>query len=151
MADHRAHKMGDIKVLHDTMLDMPKVDEFCTRNLHMVEEGVFGLMKRKLDLPFGVDEGLHKPNKVNFSHPMALIRLLGLFHSHANNSWRGIFQCHGNCTPLPHADDDILSPTPKGRIRQVFVVTETKVNVKEWHIFWLPKIFAKCCWPNSSH
>lgn len=37
------------------------------------------------------------------------------------------------------------SPLKEGGICHVYVVEETKVNVKEWHISRLPKTSIKCC------
>ena len=42
MAERRAQKTGDPKVLQEPMLDMPGADEFCTQDPHMVGEEVFG-------------------------------------------------------------------------------------------------------------
>ncbi len=69
MAERRAQKTGDPKVLKDPMLDMPGADEFCTRDPHMAGEEVFGSLKRTPDLPLGADDESHRPDKVNFSHP----------------------------------------------------------------------------------
>ena len=147
MANHRAHKTGNPKVLQDPMLDMPEANEFCICDPHMAGEEVFGSMKLKLDVPLGADEESHMPDKVNFSHPHATGRVVRIRSTHMpiileeeDSHVQEI------APPTPHADDVVPSPTPEGRIRHVFAVKETKVNVKEWHIARLPKTFAKCCW-----
>lgn len=50
------------------MLDMPRIAEFYTRKPHFEKEEVFSSINGKLDLPFSIDEELHRPKKVNFSH-----------------------------------------------------------------------------------
>ena len=146
MAERRAQKTGDPKVLLDPMLDMPGADEFCTRDPHMAGEEVFGSMKRKLDLPLGADEELHRPDKVNFSHPHGSGKAIMSRSTHMP-----IILEEEDCNvrevapPVPHADD-VLSPTHEGRIRHVSAVEESRVNVKEWHIARLPKTYARCCW-----
>ena len=48
MAGRRAQKTSDPKVLKDPMLDMLGADEFCSRDLHMAGEEVFGAWLHKL-------------------------------------------------------------------------------------------------------
>ena len=72
------------------MMDMPGVEEFCTRVPCMAGEKVFGSMKRKPDLPLGAEEELHRPNKDNdFSHPRGFGKAApDSFHEHAHNYCR---------------------------------------------------------------
>ena len=104
-------------------------------------------MKRKLDLPLGADEESHRPDKVNFSHPCGSGRAVSTRSTHMpvileeEDS-----NVHEVPPQMPHADDVVPSPIHEGQIRHVSAVKETRVNVKEWHIAWLPKTFAKCCW-----
>jgi hypothetical protein len=64
MAERRAKQTGNPLVLQDPMLDMPG----------MAGEEVFGSSKRKANLPLGVEEESHRPDKVNFSHPRGSVR-----------------------------------------------------------------------------
>ena len=146
MAERKVQKISDPKVLEDPMLDMLRADEFCTRDPHMAGEEVFGSMKRKLDLPLGAHEKLHRPDKVNFSQPCGSGRASKTCFTHMpiileeDDS-----DVQEVAPPAPHADNVVLSPTLKGRIRHVSAIEETRVNVKEWHIARLPKNYAKCC------
>jgi hypothetical protein len=74
MAERRAKQTCNPLELEDPMLDMPGVDEFCTREPRMAGEEVFGSSKRKADLPLGAEEKSHRPDKVNFSHPRGSVR-----------------------------------------------------------------------------
>ena len=67
MAECRAKKTGNPTLLKDPMLHMPKAEEFCTRQPIMPGAEVFGLQKQKADVPIGVEEEFHRPDKTNFS------------------------------------------------------------------------------------
>ena len=147
MAERRAQKTGDPKVLKDPMLDMPGADEFCTRDPHMAGEEVFGSMKRRLDLPLGADDESHRPDKVNFSHPRGYGRKTKERTAHMSViSEEDESNVHEVAPSSPQADDAVPSPRSQGQIRHVSCVQETRVNVKEWHIARLAKNSGKCCW-----
>ena len=78
MAECRARKTGDPKVLQDPMLDMPGADEFNTRDPHMAGEEVFGSMKRKLDLPLELMKSRTCMIRSTSHILVALVGLLGL-------------------------------------------------------------------------
>ena len=58
-AQRHAQGTSDPVVLQKVLLDMPDVEEFCTRNSHLEGVEVFGLQKRKPHTPIGADEETH--------------------------------------------------------------------------------------------
>jgi hypothetical protein len=147
MAERRARKTGDPRILQDPMLNMPGADEFCTRDPHMPGEEVFGTLKRKPDLPLGAEEESHRPDRVNYSHPRNSSRQVRACTSHLPVIDEEDRSVPNEVIPsIPPSEDARSSPPSEGRIRHVTIVQESDVNVKEWHIARLPKNSAKCCW-----
>jgi hypothetical protein len=50
-AQRTAEQIGDPKVLNVAMARLPGAELFCTRELHLAGEEVFGSQKRKADVP----------------------------------------------------------------------------------------------------
>jgi hypothetical protein len=58
---------GDSKVLNAAMVKLPRVDQFCNREPHLVGKEMFGFQKRKANVPLGFKSKPHQLDKVNFS------------------------------------------------------------------------------------
>jgi hypothetical protein len=74
VAQHSAQRSGNPKVLNATVAKMPGAAKFYTREPHFKGEEVFGSQKRKADVPLGSEHELHRPDKINFSHPRVRTR-----------------------------------------------------------------------------
>ena len=106
-----------------------------------------GSINCKVDLPLGADDESHRPDKVNFSHLRGYGRKTKVRTAHmsliSEEDESNVLEVAPSSS---QADDAVPSPRSQGRIRHVSSVEETRVNVKEWHIAWLPKTSGKCCW-----
>jgi hypothetical protein len=74
VAQCSSQRSGNPKVLNAIIGKMPRAAEFCTREPHFKDEEVFGSHKRKADTPLDSKHELHRPDKVNFSHPRVRTR-----------------------------------------------------------------------------
>ena len=74
VAQRKAERTGDPKVLNVALGKLPGAEFFCTRMPHMAGEEVFGSQKRKADVPLGFEGESHRPDKVNFSRPQIQTR-----------------------------------------------------------------------------
>ena len=60
---------GDPNVLQRAFLDMLGAKEFFTYNSHLKGADIFRPLKRKLNMPIGVNNKIHHPNTINFYCP----------------------------------------------------------------------------------
>jgi hypothetical protein len=74
VAQHSALQSGNPKAWNVAMAKMPGVEEFCTREPHFEGEEVFGSQKRKADISLEFEHESHRPDQVNFSHPLVRTR-----------------------------------------------------------------------------
>ena len=132
-----AKQTGNPSKLKKALLDMPRVDEFCTRDPHYKGAEVFSSQERKLDMPIRPNNEIHKPDTFNFSCPFT--------------SRRFTRACAASLPTIHEERSSVVTevslPSLVGvNICCIIVVQETKVNEKMWHIICLHKNFAKQCW-----
>ena len=66
------------------MAKLPRADQFCTCEPHLVGKEIFGFQKRKADVPLGFKGKSHRLNKVNLSHPRIATRSNRTNHANCN-------------------------------------------------------------------
>ena len=124
-------------MLQRALLDMPGVEDFCTREPHLEGAEVFGSQKRKPDTPIGADSETLRSDTINFSCPCLSKRV----------TRSGAATLPTVIEEVSPSVQEVLSPVAPGLdFRHVTTIQESKVNEKLWHIARVPLTSAKCCW-----
>jgi hypothetical protein len=140
-AQRTAERTGDPKVLNDAMAKLPGAELFCTRELHLVGEEVFGSQKRKADIPLGFEGESHWPDKVNFSHPRIATRSMRA--NHASCSLPGVVEELSLDLQEDEARHSLRTTGDVGKPGHVTEIHKTVCKETEWHIARLPKTSTK--------
>ena len=120
-AQCRAERTGNPTVLQRAFLNMPGVEDFCTREPHLKGAEVFGSQKRKPNTPIGADSEIHHPDTINFLCPRLGKRVT-----------------RSGATTFPTVIEEespsvqvVLSPVAVGLdFRHITTIQESKVNEK---------------------
>ena len=147
-AQRRAERTGDPKVLNVAIANLPGAEVFCTRNLHLASEEVFGSRKRKADVPLGYEGESHRPDKVNFSRPR--IATQSTRANHASCSLPNVVEELSPELQKDQAPNNEGITSDVGRADHMFAVHETSCKETEWHIARLPKTSGKACFAQQA-
>ena len=71
----RTQRTSDLGVIQSVFLDMPKANDFCTRDPYHDGAEVFGSQKQKPNIAIGVDEKTYRLDTINFSWPHPMKRI----------------------------------------------------------------------------
>ena len=148
VAQRRAERTGDPKILNVAIANLPGAEVFCTRNPHLAGEEVFGSQKRKADVPLGYEGESHRPNKVNFSRPRIATRLTRA--NHASCSLPNVVEELSPELQEDQAPNKKGTTSDVGKAGHVSVVHDTSCKETEWHITRLPKTSGKACFAQQA-
>lgn len=139
-AQRSAAKTRNPKVLHKAILNLPRADEWCTRNPHLKGEEVCVSLKQKPDVAFRDERESHRPDKISVSRPRVQTRAARRESNYPptvaiadspTSSKEDQADLHPHQSPLPVVYHHVTS------------IEKTACNSSEWHIARLPKTSAK--------
>ena len=148
IAQRRAKRTGDLKILNVAIANLPRADLFCTCEPHLAGKEVFGSQKRKANVPFGFEGKSQRPDKVNFSRPWIATKLSRA--NHASCSLPDVVEELSLELQEDQAPNNQGTMSNVGRAGHMSAIHETPCKEMEWHIIRLPKTSEKACFAHQA-